>query len=115
MPELSLQQAVEIGLEHHRRGQFREAEQIYQQILKHDPRNADALHLLGVLAHQGKRSDYAIELISRAIIVNPDVPVFHYNLAEAHNALGQRDDAVACYRRAIDLAPEYFEAHNNLA
>jgi len=37
---------------HHQAGRLNQAERLYLQILKIDPRRADALHFLGVLAHQ---------------------------------------------------------------
>jgi hypothetical protein len=43
-------------------------------------------------------------------------------MAEAHNSLGnavcvqgELDEAIACYRRALGLKPDYVEAHSNLA
>jgi predicted O-linked N-acetylglucosamine transferase (SPINDLY family) len=73
------------------------------------------MHLLGVLAHQGKKPDIAVQLISSVIKKQPDVAVFHYNLAEALTSLGQNEEALAEYQRAVELDPDYFEAQNNLA
>jgi predicted O-linked N-acetylglucosamine transferase (SPINDLY family) len=115
MRSISFEKAVEIALEQHRAGNFARAEALYIEILRQDPGNVDAIHLLGVLAHQGKRSDMAVQLIGRAISRKPDVAAFHYNYAEALGALDRRDEAIASYRRAIELNPDYFEAHVNLA
>ena len=49
---VTIPQSIRIGLEHHQAGQLREAEQIYRQVLDIDPNNPEALHLLGVIAHQ---------------------------------------------------------------
>ena len=115
MSTIPIEKAVEIALEQHRAGNFARAEALYLEILRQDPGNVDAIHLLGVLAHQGKRPDIAVQLISKAIERRPEVAVFHYNLAEALHASGRTEDAIASYRKATELAPEYFEAHNNLA
>ena len=48
-----------IGLQHHQAGRLQAAEQIYRQILAVEPNHADAIHLLGVIAHQ-VRQDHAI-------------------------------------------------------
>ena len=87
---------------------------MYLEILRQDPGNVDAMHLLGVLAHQGKQPETAVQLIRTAIGRRPDVAVFHYNLAEALSALNRADEAVAAYGRAVELDPDYFEAHSNL-
>ena len=42
-------------------------EPIYRQVLAHDPENADALHLLGVLMHQAGKTAAGIEPIERAL------------------------------------------------
>ena len=60
---MTIDQAMQIALEHHRAGRLAEAEAIYRQVLARCPDHADALHLLGVLAGQtghtgcGDRSD----------------------------------------------------------
>ena len=38
----------------------------------------------------------------------------HNNLGNALKDQGKLDEAVACYRRALQLRPDYAEAHNNL-
>jgi protein O-GlcNAc transferase len=115
MAKIPIEKAVEIALEQHQTGNFARAEALYLEILRQDPGNVDAIHLLGVLATQGKKPEIAVQLIGAAIRKNPDSPIFHYNLAEALHALDRKDEAAAEYRLAVDLAPEYFEAHNNLA
>ena len=114
MNTISFDKAVEIALEQHRAGQFARAEALYVEILRQDPGNVDAMHLLGVLAHQGKQPAAAAQLIAAAISRRPDVAVFHYNLAEALSALGRTDKAIDAYGRAVALDPDYFEAHSNL-
>ncbi|HEY2250158.1 MAG TPA: tetratricopeptide repeat protein, partial [Planctomycetaceae bacterium] len=91
-----------------------QAEQIYQKILRVDPRHADALHLLGILGQQRGQPALAIEYIGKAIAVNGSKAVYHTNLAAAHQALKRYYDAENCCRRAIRLEPKYAEAHYNL-
>ena len=44
----------------------------------------------------------------------PDSPEIHYNLANALRDLGRLNDAVAGYRQALRLRPDYLKAFNNL-
>jgi predicted O-linked N-acetylglucosamine transferase (SPINDLY family) len=102
------------ALQHHRAGRLREAESLYQQILQADSNHADALHMLGVLAHQTGRQQIAVEMIGRAIAQNGQVPAFHNNLGNAYAAAGKWQDAEISYRRALERKTDYAEAHYNL-
>jgi tetratricopeptide (TPR) repeat protein len=95
-------------------GRHRQAEAIYRQVLKAQPDNADALHLLGVLARQSGQPAAAIELIQRAISLNGRNPSYHANLGTALEVSERRDDAIAAYRRALDIKADYPEAHFKL-
>lgn len=109
----SAREALQAALEHHQAGRLPQAEALYQQILQATPNHPDALHLLGVLAHQAGKNQIAVELISKAIGAKPS-NLMHYNLGLALNAQGKLNAAVASYRNALLLKPDYAEAHNNL-
>jgi tetratricopeptide (TPR) repeat protein len=115
MARVSIEQALELAVEHHRAGRLSAAEKIYRRILSTDPGNGNALYLLGSIAGQDGRLDLAIELFSRAVTIKPDYAEAFNNLGNVWRGKGEKDRAVACYQRAIALRPEYAEAHNNLA
>ncbi len=102
------------GVRHHKAGRLKEAESVYRRILQADPENADALHLLGVLARQSGRHDVAVDLIQQAIARNGRNPSYHANLGTALEVSGRREDALAAYRRAIAIKPDYPEAYFKL-
>ena len=96
------------------RASLQQAEAIYRQILQVDPSHADALHLLGVIAHQVGQHDLAIRYISQAISQQSDNADFHSNLGNALHARGRLAEAVDRYQEAIRLKPDFAEAHHNL-
>jgi len=98
----------------HQAGELGSAALLYQQVLAREQENADALHLIGVLRHQEGDHTRAVELISRAVALKPNVPEFHANLAEAYRALGKFDRSAGCCRAALRLWPQYPEALCNL-
>jgi tetratricopeptide (TPR) repeat protein len=102
------------AVQFHQSGRLEQAARLYQSILGRFPNHADSLHLLGVVALQLGNAQRAIELIGRAIAIQPGVAAFHCNLAEAYRALGQLDRAVSCCQLALRLQPNYAEAANNL-
>ena len=105
-----MQHKFEKAVALHRKGRLAEAKAIYQRILKQAPKNADALHLLGVVAAQTNDFARSVELIGRALEVRPDDAAFHSNLGNALRALGRAeadavvpgnadDDLLRCGRR----------------
>jgi len=109
-----VQQLLDQATRHHQSGRLREAEMLYRQALSRQPDNAEALHLLGVLAGQVGRADAAQELIRRAIAINPRDSEMHFNLGVNLSAAGKFDEAIASYRQAIGLQEDFAEAHSNL-
>jgi tetratricopeptide (TPR) repeat protein len=109
-----MQNHLELAFEHHRQGRLLEAAQLYRTVLSEHPGHADALHLLGLVAHQQGDHGRAIELIAQAVAAKPDNAVYHANLAEAYRAVGQLDQVIACCHTALRLKPEFAEAANTL-
>jgi len=103
-----------LALRHHQAGRLAEAEPLYREILRKEPRHADSLQFLGVIAHQVGRNDSAVELIEKAIALNDRVPPYHNNLGNALKALGKLEAAATAYRRALSQKPDYVQAHFNL-
>jgi predicted O-linked N-acetylglucosamine transferase (SPINDLY family) len=114
MSQFTIPQALQIAIGHHHAGRWVEAARIYRQILATVPDQADALHLLGVLSSQTGHLTAAIELIGRAISINPAVSEYHSNLGESYRRAGECDRAIASFRRAIELNPNLADAHNSL-
>jgi protein O-GlcNAc transferase len=106
-------QAIELGVEHHQAGRLAEAEQIYRRILASDPRNADALYLLGLVAHQVGMHESAVQLIEQAIRLNASNPHFHNDLGEALVALRRPGDALRSFEAALAIKSDFLAALNN--
>ena len=99
----------------HQAGQLDDAERGYRKIEEASEEFPDALHLLGVLAHQRGDHRGAVQLISDAITRRQDAAPMHANLAEACRATGDLGRAVNEGRRALELQPDYPTAQSNLA
>ncbi|MGB7579494.1 MAG: tetratricopeptide repeat protein [Pseudolabrys sp.] len=111
----TVQEAFRQAVALHQQGRFAEAEAIYQDILRQDPTFFEALHLLGVVALQTRKTQESVELITKAIALNPNVAAAHINLGSALIALTRFAEALPSFDSAIALRPDFAEAHNNRA
>ncbi len=104
---MNTQQAFELGLQHHQSGRLAEAETIYRQILAVEPRHADTLHLLGIIANQVGRNDVAVDLINQAIAAAaPVVPAVYFgNLGWVRYQLGEAVEAESAIHEAMRREP----------
>ena len=110
----SLKTALEKAFAHQQANQLDAATAGFQAILAEHPRQADALHGLGMISAQKRDFHQAVHYLQDAIQVAPETPAFHNNLANAYKATGKIDEAFMHYHEALRLKPTYPEAHNNL-
>lgn len=111
----------------HQSGNLPEAERLYRALLLNDSRQADALALLALVL--GAKGDYdaALQSVEAAVAIDPDAALFHFHYGTvAMGALAAAksggavypfgmEKAVAEFRRAVALKPDFVEAHYNLA
>nr|WP_298244142.1 tetratricopeptide repeat protein [uncultured Bradyrhizobium sp.] len=106
--------AFDEALRHHQAGGLDRAETIYRRLLNRNPDHASSLHLLGVIHLQRREHARAVDLIGRAIELEPNESNFRHNFANALGALGRRAEAEAQYRAAVDLDDNNVDAHGAL-
>jgi predicted O-linked N-acetylglucosamine transferase (SPINDLY family) len=110
MSQLTVDQALQLALQHQQAGQLAEAEDLFRQILEAYPDQADALHLLGALYVQAKRPDVAESTLRHALLLRDD-PAFKITLGLALQATARYDEAVALYRSLAAARPDFIEAY----
>ncbi len=81
------------------------AERLYQEVLDARPDHAEALSLMGLLMQDHGRPEASIDVISRAIDLDPNFADAHANLARGFNLLGQAEKAAQAARTATELDP----------
>ena len=67
----SLSQLLDRAIACHRQGQLAQAEALYAQILRAQPRHFDARHMLGVIRYQQGRNAEALEFVETALKLSP--------------------------------------------
>ncbi len=104
-----LQQAVAL----HQKGQLADAAILYRKILAEDPQNGDALHFLGVLEFQRNNALPGLELIERAVAIQPDNALLFFNRGNVLRTLDRFDAALLSYERALEIRPDHAAALYN--
>lgn len=98
----------------HQAGKLDEAERAYRWVLANDPNQIDALHLLGVLRGQLGKNAEAVDLIHRAVEIDPKIAGIQDNYGVALAKVGRLDEAIVAHRKAIALQDTYAPAYFNL-
>jgi len=104
------------GLRLHQSGQLREAFESYKSVLEDDPKNADALNLMGVIMQVAGNLEAAITFLEQATQNAPGYFAPYVNLGNALQANGKPAEAVDAFHTALSLNADNNHAiHNNLS
>ncbi|MGZ3254836.1 MAG: tetratricopeptide repeat protein, partial [Burkholderiaceae bacterium] len=95
-------------------GDLQQAATLCAQALALRPKDAEVLHLSGLVAAQTGRFDDALALLGRACAIAPKQAAFHTNLGNLHMQQQNHAKAKACFRKALTIDPDLSDVHNNL-
>ena len=98
--ELTLDQALQKGVEAHKAGQVQEADRLYTAILKAQPKHPDANHNMGVLAVGVGKVQEALPFFKTALKANPNTIQFWLSYIDALIKLKRLADAKAVFEQA---------------
>jgi predicted O-linked N-acetylglucosamine transferase (SPINDLY family) len=88
-------------------GNLDAAETLCREIVRSEPRHADALHVLGIINIRRGRPEAGLQFMQRSLALDPARPHVHCNLGNALCDLKQPEAALASYRNAIRLEPNF--------
>ena len=110
-----MDQALQLGMNAHKAGNFEEAARLYDSVLATNPTQADALHLRGLV--YAKRGDNlsAVRMIGKALQMVPNAAIFHINMAWSLSALAQLSLAKTHAEKALQFDPNLLNARRVLA
>jgi tetratricopeptide (TPR) repeat protein len=98
--ELTIDQALQQGVEAHKAGQIQEADRLYTAILKAQPKHPDANHNMGVLAVGVGKIELALPFFKTALEANPATAQFWLSYIDALIKLDKFADAKAVLDQA---------------
>lgn len=112
--QLSLREALQQAHAHWNAGQAAQAEVLCRRILAASPGQADASHLLGLIAHAHGQPALALDLMRHACRTDAAPAVYFGNLAEICRQQGLLAEGEAAARHATQREPGLVMAWNNL-
>jgi len=98
--ELTVDQALQKGIEAHKAGKVQEADRYYTAILKAKPSHPDANHNMGVLAVGVGKVEEALPFFKTALETNPNISQYWLSYIDALIKLERLDDAQAVFNQA---------------
>jgi len=115
-PTLEQKILVRDGIALHDQGDYDGAIAKYKQVLDANPDEVFAMHELGFTYFTKKDYPNALEIARRgASYRSPDLAGFHTLMGNVLDEMGDRDQAIAVYRAAIEQSPDVALLHFNLA
>ncbi|MCC7409668.1 MAG: tetratricopeptide repeat protein [Phycisphaeraceae bacterium] len=97
------------------KGDLTEAESVLRRALAADDSYGPAHNALGVLHYRRDQFYAAATEFDVAARLMPDSPEPRHNLGMVYEAVGQLDQAITWYQKALDLTPQRYETTANLA
>ncbi|MEK6816805.1 MAG: tetratricopeptide repeat protein [Nanoarchaeota archaeon] len=100
---------IDIGVANASRGRFTAALKSYDRAISLDPQNSGAYALKGYLLLRKGENKLALDYLTRAVEMGPDMLWHRYNLALALWANGRNDDAVQEVSIIVKTNPDFRE------
>jgi tetratricopeptide (TPR) repeat protein len=93
---------------------YAEAKQEFQSELSNDPKHAQAWAYLGDIEMKNNNPEGALTLLQKSIQLKSDLRIAQVDRGRILTEQKRYDEAIAAFRRAIELDPEESDAHYRL-
>src|SRR5687768_7864048 len=101
------------AIQYHQAGNLSEAKEYYLKILDLE-KNALVYNNLAIISIQQGNFNEAIELVKKAIEVNPTWVGAFFTLGNLYLDIGDLDSSIINFQEVIELEPGFIEAYLNL-
>ncbi|QWD12322.1 tetratricopeptide repeat protein [Polynucleobacter paneuropaeus] len=105
---------INLSIQQIQSGRLDDAERTLNQVIRVEPKNANALSFLSIIF--AYRSDFhkALTFIEKSLQQDPGNPDSHSNKGNILKELGRTQEALDCYQKSISISPMSPEPYNNL-
>jgi len=104
---MSFKEQFHKAVNFHKKGNLKEAQNLYETILESNPNDFNCLHLIGLIAKANKDFEKSVNFISKAIKINPNSSEAYFNLGNALKELLRYEEAINSYNKAIKIKPDH--------
>ena len=98
----------------HKEGKLKEAERLYREVLKIEPRHPDTNHNLGVILFSMNKIEDSLQLFKTATEANSSVEQFWLSYSDVLIKQNKLEEAEASFKKAIELNSVHAKTHYNL-
>ena len=109
-----VEQRFERALDFQKSGRFKQASDLFQQVLHLQPNQPDALYYLGVIAHGTGQLEEAVQWITQSLKIKPKNEVALNALAGVLRDQQRFPEALEFFKKAVALCPNEAYLHSNL-
>ena len=100
-----------LAAEHHKAGRHKEAEKLYRELLRENPKNVDAMRMLAGIAASQSFTEEAESLFRRTISLAPDFALAHLDLGMLLQEQHRYSEAIECFAKTAALQPKSPKPH----
>jgi predicted O-linked N-acetylglucosamine transferase (SPINDLY family) len=112
---LQINSLLQDAINNFRRNNFSEAKILLFKILDIEPKNFDALNIIGVINGNENNHLEALNFFKKAQKIRPDYNLINYNLAKSFSEIGKDIEAIKYYEIAIKLDKNHLGSRLNIA
>ena len=112
--KIDIDQLLQQGITAHEEGKLEEAEKLYREILRTEPKHPDANHNLGILLSSKNKLDEAQSLFKFVTEINPDTEQFWISYINIFTRQKKFEEAEAISRKAIKLNTNFIKVYFKL-
>ncbi|HAT49674.1 MAG: tetratricopeptide repeat protein [Nitrospirae bacterium] len=114
MSEETIPQLLQQATEFYAQGNLAKAGALANQVYGKQPDNHHALYILGMVANAAGRDTLAVTLLQQAIAIHAQHPYYYFHLGSILQGQERLVRAKDAYQSALQLKPDFCEAHLNL-
>jgi tetratricopeptide (TPR) repeat protein len=105
---------IEQAIENYQLGDFNQAAQICHELVKVDPNDYEALHLLGIILHEAGLNTQAADILKQALATSGQQVSILHNYGLVLRAQGKFSAAAVVFRQIVATVPTEISSWYNL-